>query len=161
MRIVSATNFSHVKIPISAGICSKAFIFATHAVGQDVSQLPRIVTANVHHRCMSTGPVMIRLAVRAADVFATKNGDMRCAYYERKRHELMWAASDADLGDTVPGTGGSAPHRTQVDWDDLPTVATDSMFDQNSAPHMDCHKIPRKNSKDPNEVQVRPGASET
>ena len=45
-----------------------------------------------------------------------KNGDMRCAYYERKRHELMWAASDADLGDTVPGTGGSAPHRSQVDW---------------------------------------------
>jgi hypothetical protein len=28
----------------------------------------------------------------------------------------MWAASEADLGDTVPGTGGRAPHRSQVNW---------------------------------------------
>ena len=44
------------------------------------------------------------------------NGDRRCAYFKRPRNDLMWAASEADLGDTVPGTGGRAPHRSQVNW---------------------------------------------
>jgi hypothetical protein len=60
-----------MKTPIIAGICKKAIVIATHAVGQDVSQRPLIVTANVHRRCMSAAPVMLRMAVRAAGVFAT------------------------------------------------------------------------------------------
>ena len=44
------------------------------------------------------------------------NTDMRCPYFQRCRLELAWDATDQQLMDTKPGTGGAVPHMSQVVW---------------------------------------------
>jgi hypothetical protein len=44
------------------------------------------------------------------------NVDVRCSFHGRDAGDLPWKASAADLLDTVAGTGGLLPHRTQVEW---------------------------------------------
>lgn len=44
------------------------------------------------------------------------NQDPRCAFFQRDRG-VEWEASQEDLRDTLSGTAGALPHRTQVSWD--------------------------------------------
>ena len=41
---------------------------------------------------------------------------MRCPYFKRCRLELAWDATEQQLMDTKPGTGGAVPHMSQVVW---------------------------------------------
>ena len=44
------------------------------------------------------------------------NTDERCDYFMRQHGLLEWEPNEQDRMDTMQGTGGSLPHRTQVSW---------------------------------------------
>ena len=66
-----------------------------------------------HHVC---GPSVPGGCDNCGRLCHLNNSDPRCAYFQRSRGQLEWRAAPADLMDTVAGTGGTVPHRTQIKW---------------------------------------------